>query len=153
LQGRRSALVSALLSAREFGHRDLTGTEVSFFNGVTPLPRLGDRRFRQSVGRGVSISRMLKKRRVFAGAALPVVAVALATGLWLGLAPASAQTLRHTAPRAHLAPPQAPLGGGSLCANVSGFGSAICGDLSSANVGHFSGSPTRYAQLAGTSAV
>jgi hypothetical protein len=46
----------------------------------------------------------------------------------------------------------APIGSGSLCANVSGHGSAICGDLSSANVSTFTGSPTRYAQLAGTSA-
>src|SRR6478672_13759216 len=44
------------------------------------------------------------------------------------------------------------LGQGSLCANVSGYGSGVCGDLSSANVGHFSDSPTRYAQLAGTTA-
>jgi hypothetical protein len=48
----------------------------------------------------------------------------------------------------------APMGAGSLCANVSGFGSAICGDLSSANVSHLSIPPgaTHYIQLAGTSA-
>src|SRR5262245_27116688 len=46
----------------------------------------------------------------------------------------------------------APMGAGSLCANVSGHGSAVCGDISSANVSTFASSPSCFAKSACTSA-